>query len=51
MLGRILQIPTILMSNGAKYPGLDGGQKLIDFETHLCRLQIATEDAFLGACV
>jgi len=36
------------MTNGCKYPGLDGGQKLIDFETHLINLQIAAEDAFLG---
>jgi thymidylate kinase len=42
------EVPSILMTNGCKYPGLDGGQKLIDFETHLINLQIAAEDAFLG---
>ena len=42
------EVPSILMTNGCKYPGLDGGQKLIDFETHLINLQIAAEDAFIG---
>jgi len=42
------EIPSILMTNGCRYPGLDGGQKLIDFETYLINFQIAAEDSFIG---
>jgi len=41
------EVPTILISGGAAYPGHDGGQKLIEFETALIKLQLQMEDSFL----
>jgi len=42
------EVPTLLMNGGCKYPGIDNGEKLLHFESHLIRLQHATEDAFMG---
>ena len=42
------EVPTILINGGAKYPGEDGGDKLIAFETELIRMQIAMENSFEG---
>mmetsp|Transcript_38963 Transcript_38963/g.122056 ORF Transcript_38963/g.122056 Transcript_38963/m.122056 type:complete len:239 (-) Transcript_38963:1648-2364(-) len=41
------EIPTILIMGGCKYPGVDGGRKLVEFETALIELQLQAEDSFL----
>uniref|UniRef100_A0A7R9YGF8 NadR/Ttd14 AAA domain-containing protein n=1 Tax=Pinguiococcus pyrenoidosus TaxID=172671 RepID=A0A7R9YGF8_9STRA len=41
------EIPTILMMGGCTYPGIEGGRKLIEFESALISLQLQAEDSFL----
>lgn len=41
------EVATILFTNGAEFPGLDAGQKLIDFETALLQMQMQMEESFL----
>ena len=36
------------MSGGARYPGIDSGASLIDFETELIKLQLQAENSFYG---
>jgi len=40
------EVPTILMNGGCRYPGIDGGKKLEDFEIALMSLQMQMEDSF-----
>jgi predicted ATPase len=40
------EVPTIMIRGGAVYPGHDGGEKLLAFETAIIRLQMQLEDAF-----
>mmetsp|Transcript_12795 Transcript_12795/g.12448 ORF Transcript_12795/g.12448 Transcript_12795/m.12448 type:complete len:209 (-) Transcript_12795:254-880(-) len=40
------EVPTILMSNGAVFPGLNGGDKLQEYETLLVNLQQNMENSF-----
>lgn len=42
----IPEVPTVLFGGGCVFPGVDGGQKLIDFEAALIRLQIQHENSF-----
>jgi len=45
------EIPTILMSNGPRYPGYNQGgsnEKLFVFETNLLNLQLSIENSFGG---
>ena len=41
------EVPTILLSNGGSYPGHDGGERLILWETAIIQLQRQLEDSFL----
>jgi hypothetical protein len=41
------EIPTLLMINGARFPGIDGPRdKLLTYETNLLKLQLSMEDSF-----
>ena len=40
------EIPTIVMSSGVNFPGLDAGEKLVEFEINVLRLQLQMEDTF-----
>jgi predicted ATPase len=40
------EVPTILIKGGCQYPGADGGEKLMQFEIGLIRLQMQIEDSF-----
>jgi hypothetical protein len=43
------EVPTLLMGNGARFPGIDGPRdKLLKYETNLIRLQLNMEDSFRG---
>jgi len=42
----IPEVPTLVMNGGLKYPGLEGKEKLIAFETNIIKLQLAHENAF-----
>ncbi|CAM9687502.1 unnamed protein product, partial [Heterosigma akashiwo] len=42
------ETPTILIGGGAEYPGINGGQSLIEFERGLIDLQLQMENSFLG---
>ena len=43
------EVPTILMSNGAQFPGMDGNREnLLAYESQLIKLQLAMEDTFVG---
>ena len=44
------EIPTILQSGGAKYPGPDAGERLMQFESALVRMQLAAEESFAQVC-
>ena len=41
------EVPSLLINGGCAYPGHDGGQKLIEFEMALIKLQIQLEDSFV----
>ena len=41
------EVPTILIKGGCQYPGANGGEKLMQFEIGLIRLQMQIEDSFL----
>lgn len=41
------EVPTIMFKGGGVYPGLDGGQKLVDFETAIIQLQAQMERSFM----
>ena len=41
------EVPTIFLSNGGTYPGHDGGERLIKWETAIVQLQRQLEDSFL----
>lgn len=41
------EVPTILMSGGCQYPGVDGGQRLVSFETALIQAQLQLERSFV----
>lgn len=41
------EVPTILMNGGAQYPGVDGGKKLVEFETALIQAQMQLERSFI----
>eukprot|EP00466_Bigelowiella_natans_P013182 jgi/Bigna1/133269/aug1.20_g7977 len=45
---RAPEVPTLLMNGGCSYPGIDGGEKLFQFESHLMDLQLQTERSFVG---
>ena len=40
------EVPTIMISGGCVYPGESAGQRLIEFETALIRLQLQMENSF-----
>eukprot|EP00929_Paragymnodinium_shiwhaense_P114693 TRINITY_DN83161_c0_g1_i1.p1 TRINITY_DN83161_c0_g1~~TRINITY_DN83161_c0_g1_i1.p1 ORF type:complete len:309 (+),score=85.31 TRINITY_DN83161_c0_g1_i1:50-976(+) len=40
------EVPTILFKGGGSYPGIDGGQKLVEFETAIIQLQLQMEKSF-----
>lgn len=40
------EVPTIMIQGGCVYPGEAAGQRLIDFETALIRLQLQMENSF-----
>lgn len=42
------EIPTILQIGGCKYPGIDSGEKLIQFEANMLNLQLTMEDSFFN---
>ena len=39
------EIPTIVMTAGAQYPGFDAGERLTHFEVNVLRLQLQMEDS------
>jgi predicted ATPase len=41
------ETPTIMLNGGCKFPGTEGGQALLEFETALMKLQMQMEDSFL----
>ena len=41
------EVPTILMNGGCQYPGVDGGQRLVSFETALIQAQLQLERSFV----
>lgn len=41
------ETPTIIMSSGFRYPGVDSGERLLEFELALVKLQLQMEDSFL----
>ena len=41
------EVPTILISGGCAYPGENGGELLMEFETGLIALQMSIEESFL----
>jgi len=42
------EIPTMMIAGGCEYPGHDGREKLMAFETALIKLQIQAEESFLA---
>lgn len=40
------EVPTLLLNAGARYPGLDGGNELVQFEISLVELQLQMELSF-----
>jgi hypothetical protein len=42
------EIPTMMIAGGCEYPGHDGGEKLMAFETALIKLQIQAEESFMA---
>jgi hypothetical protein len=40
------EVPTVLMNGGCKYPGIDGGKLLVEFEIALMSLQLQMERSF-----
>jgi hypothetical protein len=44
----IPEVPTIMISNGAQYPGTSDPEKLKVFEKSMINLQLDMENAFLG---
>jgi len=40
------EVPTIIMHGGAAYPGIDGGDALVAFETAIIQLQFQMEHSF-----
>lgn len=40
------EVPTLLLNAGARYPGLDGGDELVQFEISLVELQLQMELSF-----
>lgn len=40
------EMPTLLMAGGARYPGMDAGRELLDYEVALIRAQMSLEQAF-----
>lgn len=42
------EVPTILFSNGAQYPGHDAGEELVEFEHAVVNAVTGLEDAFLA---
>mmetsp|Transcript_10806 Transcript_10806/g.26430 ORF Transcript_10806/g.26430 Transcript_10806/m.26430 type:complete len:208 (-) Transcript_10806:386-1009(-) len=45
---RAPEVPTILISGGCAYPGIDGGEMLFAYESHLMDLQLQIEKSFKG---
>eukprot|EP00510_Aplanochytrium_minuta_P008641 CAMPEP_0184052944 /NCGR_PEP_ID=MMETSP0956-20121227/5631_1 /TAXON_ID=627963 /ORGANISM="Aplanochytrium sp, Strain PBS07" /LENGTH=330 /DNA_ID=CAMNT_0026346171 /DNA_START=104 /DNA_END=1095 /DNA_ORIENTATION=+ len=45
---QVPEVPTLLMNGGCLYPGLNGGDKLIAFETSLIELQLQMEQTFFS---
>jgi hypothetical protein len=41
------EVPSLLNAGGAVYPGIDGGKRLMEFETALIKLQLQAEESFL----
>jgi predicted ATPase len=41
------EVPTMLISGGCVYPGVDGGRKLLEYEKGLIELQLQIEESFL----
>eukprot|EP00441_Pelagodinium_beii_P019130 CAMPEP_0197663418 /NCGR_PEP_ID=MMETSP1338-20131121/57316_1 /TAXON_ID=43686 ORGANISM="Pelagodinium beii, Strain RCC1491" /NCGR_SAMPLE_ID=MMETSP1338 /ASSEMBLY_ACC=CAM_ASM_000754 /LENGTH=226 /DNA_ID=CAMNT_0043241761 /DNA_START=53 /DNA_END=733 /DNA_ORIENTATION=+ len=41
------EVPTVIMQGGGVYPGVDGGEKLIAFETAIIELQLQMEKSFM----
>ena len=44
----IPECPTILILNGASYPGEANLERLLNFETQMLNLQIAMENSFIS---
>lgn len=42
------EVPTMIQNAGCQYPGLDGGDRLITFETSLIELQLQMEQTFFS---
>lgn len=42
------EFPTLLFTGGARYPGSDAGEELVEFESHVVRGVVGMEDAFVG---
>jgi len=40
------EVPTVMMNGGCKYPGIDGGEALMQFEMGLINLQLQLERTF-----
>ena len=40
------EVPTLLLNAGARYPGLEGGEELVQFEISLVELQLQMELSF-----
>lgn len=43
---QVPEVPTLLLNGGCVYPGLDGGERLVAFETSLIELQLQMEQTF-----
>lgn len=41
------EVPTIIFGAGAKFPGIDGGQQLMEFEMSVIEMQLSMERSFL----
>ena len=47
---QVPEVPTLLLNGGCVYPGLDGGDRLVAFETSLIELQLQMEQTFYNVC-
>merc|ERR1740123_717695 len=41
------EVPTIIFGAGAKFPGIDGGQQLLEFEQSVVDMQLSLERSFM----